>query len=84
MLSVGRGFDNSIKLWNVGRGKEVKTFKGHSGSINSIAFSADSTRLISGSDDHTIRVWAVPSGVNTHILKGHTAPVTSVKYSRDG
>ena len=29
----------------------------HSGCINSVAFSPDGTKIVSGSDDETIKVW---------------------------
>ena len=29
----------------------------HSGDINSVAFSPDGTKIVSGSDDKTIKVW---------------------------
>jgi len=29
----------------------------HSGDINSVAFSPDGTKIVSGSDDMTIKVW---------------------------
>ena len=29
----------------------------HSGDINSVAFSPDGTKIVSGSDDETIKVW---------------------------
>jgi hypothetical protein len=32
-------------------------FKGHAGRVNSVAFSPDGTRIVSGSDDCTTRVW---------------------------
>jgi WD40 repeat protein len=40
----------------------VKTFKGHSQTINCIDISADNTRLASGSDDFTARIWNLDTG----------------------
>ena len=31
----------------------------HSGDVNSVAFSPDGTKIVSGSDDKTIKVWDV-------------------------
>ena len=31
----------------------------HSGDINSVAFSPDGTKIVSGSDDKTIKVWDI-------------------------
>src|SRR5262249_20297917 len=55
------------------------------GGISSIAFSPDSTRIVSGGTDHTLRLWdattVAPVG---EPLKGHTDTVLSVAYSSDG
>jgi WD40 repeat protein len=34
-----------------------KKTNAHSGDINSVAFSPDGTKIVSGSDDRTIKVW---------------------------
>jgi WD40 repeat protein len=47
----------TIKLWDVSRGEEVATLRGHEGPIRSVAFSPDGTRVVSGSDDQTIKLW---------------------------
>ncbi|CAE7155356.1 unnamed protein product, partial [Rhizoctonia solani] len=58
--------------------------KGHTGDVNSVSFSPDGTRLVSGSEDKTIRVWDVER--KTPILgplQGHTEWVRSVAFSPD-
>ena len=53
--------------------------------MNSIAYSPDGQRIISGSDDNTIRIWDAVAGVAVgKPLKGHTKRVWSVAYSPDG
>ena len=34
-----------------------KKVNAHSDRINSVAFSPDGTKIVSGSDDHTIKIW---------------------------
>ncbi len=57
---------------------------GHSGFVNSVAFSPDGKVLASGSDDHTIKFWDIASGRELRTLIGHTKTVTSVSFSPDG
>jgi WD40 repeat protein len=35
----------------------VRTFEGHTGSVNSVALSPDGRCALSGSDDNTLRLW---------------------------
>jgi WD domain, G-beta repeat len=46
-----------IILWNAQTGARQKLLKGHSNWVVSLAFSADSKRLISGAGDSTARIW---------------------------
>ena len=40
----------------------LQTLEGHSGEVSSVAFSHDSTRLASGSDDETVKIWDASNG----------------------
>jgi WD40 repeat protein len=37
----------------------VRSFRGHTGLVASLAFSPDSRRLVSGSRDKTVKLWDV-------------------------
>ncbi|CAE7085759.1 unnamed protein product, partial [Rhizoctonia solani] len=55
---------------------------GHTGDVNSVAFSPDGKSVVSGSEDNTVRIWdsngSSPIG---EPLKGHSSSVSSVSYS---
>ena len=52
--------------------------------VNSVAFSQDGNRVVSGSNDNTIRIWNVTTGEVEAELKGHTGCVISVVFARNG
>jgi WD40 repeat protein len=52
--------------------------------ITLIAFSPDSTRIVTASVDHTMTLWNLTSGTLIATLKGHFGPVSSITFSLDG
>jgi hypothetical protein len=59
--------DKTIKLWDVASGHELRTLKGHSWTVEAVAFSPDGRTLASGDWDQTIKLWGVPSGEEVSI-----------------
>jgi RNA polymerase sigma factor (sigma-70 family) len=54
--------DAAVHVWEVATAKKVRTFRGHGGLIESLAFSADGRRLASSSADATTLVWDLTAG----------------------
>ncbi|KAF2197377.1 HET-domain-containing protein [Delitschia confertaspora ATCC 74209] len=61
----------------------LQTLEGHSSHVISVAFSHDSARLASASDDSTVKIWDTSSGECLQTLEGHSRAVMSVTFSYD-
>jgi Protein kinase domain/WD domain, G-beta repeat len=76
--------DASVILWDLTTGQKIREFMGHTSSVNSVAFSPDAGRILSGACDNTVRLWDRETGRQIHCLKGHEGFVTSVAFDSTG
>ncbi len=76
--------EGELILWNLETGAEVRRFEGHTGWVNSVAFSPDGQAALSGSADMTLMLWDVTTGDAIHRFEGHTDAVNSAAFSPDG
>jgi WD40 repeat protein len=61
--------DNTLKLWDLDSGRELRTFTGHSNSVLEVAIHPDGLRAISGSVDKTLKLWNLATGEVLATLK---------------
>jgi WD40 repeat protein len=59
-----RGFDyhHALKLWDIETGQCLRTFEGHSDSVEAMALLPDGRRALSGSADKTLKLWDLETG----------------------
>jgi serine/threonine protein kinase len=79
LLVVRRWFLPSVPL-----ATEVRCFRGHAGSVQSVAISPDGKLVLSGGDDRTMRLWSVETGEELRRFDGHEGWVSAVAFSPDG
>src|ERR1700726_1787356 len=62
----------------------ARVLTGHTGAVNSVAFSPDGGWLSTASEDKTARVWNAATGELLHTLSGHEDAVFAAPFSPDG
>jgi len=77
-----RGFE--WYYWQRQTHMELITLCGHTEPIESVAFSPDGQRIVTGSEDQTAKVWDAATGKELLTLEGHSGWVRSVAFSPDG
>ena len=77
------GSRDTLKLWDVATGREIKTFFGHTGWVHSLIFNSDGKQALSCSSDGTIKIWDIVTGreIKTFSARGN---VYNITLSPDG
>ena len=75
ILASGSG-DDTIKLWNVETGQEIRTLTEHNSNdyrnVLSVSFSPDGKTLASGGEDNIIKLWNGDNGWDLDALMGRS------------
>lgn len=66
------------------RAAEFSYLEGHTQGVYAVAWTADGSRIVSGSFDHTAKVWDRASGTAIRTLADHSHLVLAVTVSADG
>jgi WD40 repeat protein len=80
---LATAIDQAICLWQVADGRQLAIYHGHTGWVQSLAFSPDGITLASGSHDHTIRLWDRQTGQCLKTLRGHAGCIQTLAFSAD-
>ena len=85
-LAVGMGSvgDNVVHLVDVASGQVLKTMRGHTGTVDSVAFSPDGLLVASASRDRTVVLWDATTGEQVRGINGHMGSVYTMAFSPDG
>jgi WD40 repeat protein len=83
LLAAGYS-DRSIRLWDLGTGRQSAPLIGHRDRVAALAFSPDGKTLASASWDRTVRLWNVAARQEVATLEAHHEKVHCVAFSPDG
>ena len=77
--------DQTVKLWEVSTGREIRTFKGIGSNVTAVAFSPDGLAALSGYMNGTLALWEVSTGQKMISIKTHSRTwIQEVAFSADG
>lgn len=76
--------ENTVRLWDATTGRLVRSFGGHSTWLEPIAFSSDSTRVLTANLVN-IKVWDATTGkLLRDFNSGHDAEISTIVYAPNG
>jgi len=81
-IAINSGF--TVYIYGLSGGLLLRTFAGHSDSVNSLSWSPDGKWLATGSNDNTVKMWDFSSGEERSTFTGHGGVVRWVRWSPDG
>ncbi len=82
LASTGR--DNRVILWEAATGQPITTLTGHTGSVWTLAFTPDGSRLATAGTDQIIILWDVETFRQLGQFSDHTDRVSALAFSPDG
>jgi WD40 repeat protein/DNA-binding SARP family transcriptional activator len=79
------GTDGTARVWDARTGQELLVLRGHSATVNAVAFDPNGGRRIATtSHDGTARLWDAETGAELLRLVGHRGIVRQFAFSPDG
>lgn len=80
----GVAADNTLRLWNVETGEEIRRFEGHTDRLWDVDVSGDGRFAVSASHDGTVRLWDLDQGDGQILADVSPQVPRSVAISPDG
>ena len=82
--AVSASDDQTLKVWEVASGRELRTLAGHTGWVMAVAVTRGRAACGLGVSDKTLKVWDLESGRELRTLTGHADWVNAVAVTPDG
>jgi WD40 repeat protein len=81
---ISASSDQTVKLWDIETGKELRTFSGHANEIYAVAFLQDGKSFISVSSDKTSKQWNIEKENEVKTFAGHTSDIRALSINPNG
>jgi WD40 repeat protein/basic membrane lipoprotein Med (substrate-binding protein (PBP1-ABC) superfamily)/DNA-binding CsgD family transcriptional regulator len=78
------GNSTEVTVWNLEKGQEERTLRGHRDFIAAVDFEPEGKLLATAGFDQTIRIWDPFTGEELMLLGDHDAWVQALAFNRDG
>ncbi|HXY33021.1 MAG TPA: c-type cytochrome domain-containing protein [Planctomycetaceae bacterium] len=83
-LAATGSYDQTIRLWDISTGKEVRILSGHNGPVFDLAFDPTGRLLASASGDRTVKLWDVAKGERLDTFSQPLKEQYAVAFLPDG
>ena len=70
----------TVKIWDCSNGELLHKLYGHKHEVCSATFSADGSKVLSGSVDAKAIIWEIRTGRRLKIFSGHTASIGIARF----
>jgi serine/threonine protein kinase len=82
---VSSALDSTVRLWDVLQSRELRSFKGHSGVVECVAFSPDGWHILAAAcSQGVLHLWETDTGRHLRGLEGQAGHICCLAISPDG
>jgi WD40 repeat protein len=81
---ISGSWDDTVKIWDMVEGRELRTLAGHEDSILCVALNPAEDIIASAGWDATIVVWDLKTGKRLNSMEGHRGSIVALSFSADG
>ncbi len=81
---ISGSLDNSLILWNVNTGKQIRSFAGHTENLRNVVFSPDGRSILTASKDMTAKIYSIHNGALLFSIKVPENDLQDAYFSPDG
>jgi WD40 repeat protein len=76
--------DNTLRLWELFTGTEIRRYEGELRGVNCLAFSPNGRHAVTGHFDRSMRLWDVSTLTEVGRFEGHRGSIMSVAFAPNG